>query len=708
MQKKILVVEDDRIIAENIKMTLTTMGYAVTSVVTTGEEAIEEIKKDSPHLILMDIVLRGVMDGIATADHIRNHFTIPVIYLTAYSDQETIERAKKTGPFGYLLKPFSERELFITIETALYRHEMEQKIQESEERYHTLVEQATDGIAIIRDSVFLFVNPRLVDITGYTVDEVVGSSLATYLHPDHRSVLMHLHGSAAGKQPFMQETVLLRKDGQEIHVEFNAQKIDYEGAPANLVIMRDISQRKAMEQELQRKTSDLEQTNKQLQMLQTISNALNATMDQTQIATIITQAIAHTFDFFSPLIFTFSRDKKFLKLTPSPLPESIEKFMEKTMEKTTIHHIYHHTIPVTHTPLQNLMQSKEPLVTSDPEQFLQLFGTDPHIINMGLPLIEALQLHHLVAIPLVTDDTPLGILVMGSDHPVSEKNITDVEGFLEQAILALSKAQLYEKLQKAHKKLMEMTNTLERKVVSRTAQLTQANKLKSDFLASMSHEFRTPLNSILSFTDILLLGLDGTITAAQREDLTLIKESGRDLLALVNNILDLSKIEAGELALQVSTVDPHEIIDAVISQLMVKAVEKGIDLRSSISSSIPHITADETRLKQILRNLIVNAIKFTEKGEVVVGAELHSSKHPPTMLFWVRDTGIGIQKKNLTTIFEKFTQASLDGIIPGGTGLGLSVCKELVELHDGKIWVESTVGEGSTFFFTIPSKKCSE
>jgi signal transduction histidine kinase len=251
---------------------------------------------------------------------------------------------------------------------------------------------------------------------------------------------------------------------------------------------------------------------------------------------------------------------------------------------------------------------------------------------------------------------------------------------------------------------MKMTNTLEKKVVSRTAQLTHANKLKSDFLASMSHEFRTPLNSILSFTDILLLGLDGTINSSQREDLNLIKESGMDLLALVNNILDMSKIEAGELTLQVNTVDPQEVIDAVISQLMVKAVEKGIDLRSSLPFPIPHITADESRLKQILRNLIVNAIKFTEKGEVVVGAELHPSKNASTVMFWVRDTGIGIQEKNMARIFEKFSQASRNGGTPQGTGLGLNVCKELVELHEGKIWVESTVGEGSTFFFTIPSK----
>jgi PAS domain S-box-containing protein len=703
MQRRILVVEDDRIIAENLKVSLVKMGYTVTSMVSSGDQAIEKVAEDSPHLVLMDIVLQGKMDGIEAADHILSHFNVPIIYLSAYGDEETFKRAKVTGPFGYLLKPFEERELYIAIETALFRHEMEEKVRESEEKYHDLVELANDGIAIIQDNVFKYVNPRLAHITGYSVDELMGSPFATYIHPDYRSVVLERYRNRLKSEhvPSVYETVVQRKDGREIEVEFNAALINYEGAPADLIIMRDISQRKAMEQELHRKTQDLEQTNNQLMMLQNISNALNSAMDQSHILHIVTRAIVETFDFIEPLIFTFSEDGKFLELTDCFLTEQVKK----EVKALSGIHLTDFAIPLTHDPLTSLFEREEPFVTDDPEKFLQYFGDDPRIKEIGIPLIERLELECMAVIPLEADDTPLGLLVVGSNHPITGKIMEDLNGFLKQASLAISKAQLYKRLQNANKQLVEMTDTLERKVIERTAQLARANTLKSDFLASMSHEFRTPLNSILSFTDILLLGLDGPVTTEQVEDLKLIKESGMDLLALVNNILDLSKIEAGELEFQLSHVDITEIIDTVISQLMVKAVEKGIGLRSSVPPDLPRIVADESRLKQIVRNLVANAIQFTEKGEVVIGVNPDKSGKRNDTVFWVRDTGIGIPEKDFRVIFEKFRQSRNKQKVERGTGLGLSVCKELVELHGGKIWIESERGKGSTFFFSIPQKE---
>ena len=303
MQRRILVVEDDRIIAENLKISLMKMGYTVTSIVSSGEQAIEGVAEDRPDLVLMDIVLQGEMDGIEAADQIRSSFNVPVIYISAYGDEETFKRAKTTGPFGYLLKPFEERELYITIETALFRHDMEEKVRESEEKYHDLVELANDGIAIIQDQVLKYVNPRLAYITGYSVDELLGSSFTTYIHPDHRSVVLERYRKRLKGEsvPSVYEIVIQGKTGKTIDVEFNAAPITYEGAPADLVIMRDISQRKTMEQELYRKSQDLEETNRQLMMLQKISVALNSTMDQSRILSIINQAIIETFDFKEPL-----------------------------------------------------------------------------------------------------------------------------------------------------------------------------------------------------------------------------------------------------------------------------------------------------------------------------------------------------------------------------------------------------------------------
>lgn len=703
MQRRILVVEDDRIIAENLKISLMKMGYTVTSIVSSGEQAIEGVAEVRPDLVLMDIVLQGEMDGIEAADQIRSSFNVPVIYISAYGDEETFKRAKTTGPFGYLLKPFEERELYITIETALFRHEMEEKVRESEEKYHDLVELANDGIAIIQDQVLKYANPRLAHITGYSVDELMGSSFTAYIHPDHRSVVLERYRKRLKGEsvPSVYEIVIQGKTGKTIDVEFNAAPITYEGAPADLVIMRDISQRKTMEEELYRKSQDLEETNRQLMMLQKISNTLNSTMDQSRILSIINQAIIETFDFKEPLLFTLSEDGKFLELTGFFPTTQIKNEIRALSEKP----LAGFAIPLVHGALNSLFEKGEPFITDEPEEFLQYFGDDSQIKEMGIPLMEKLDLKCMAIIPLKTDDTPLGLLAIGSSHPITHKIMEDLKGFLEQATLAISKAQLYKRLQRANKQLVELTDTLERKVMERTTQLARANTLKSDFLASMSHEFRTPLNSILSFTDILLLELDGPVTIEQVEDLKLIKESGMDLLVLVNNILDLSKIEAGGLELQLSHVDIPEIINTVISQLTIKAVEKGIGLRSSIPPDIPLIIADESRLKQILRNLVANGIQFTKKGEVVIGVNSMGSGEDEDAVFWVRDTGIGIPEKDFRIIFEKFRQAHNGQKEGGGSGLGLSVCKELVELHGGRIWIESKKGKGSTFFFTIPHKK---
>lgn len=250
---------------------------------------------------------------------------------------------------------------------------------------------------------------------------------------------------------------------------------------------------------------------------------------------------------------------------------------------------------------------------------------------------------------------------------------------------------------KMEEKIREYARDLEKKVLERTEELMRANQLKSEFLANMSHEFRTPLNAILSFAELLLMGIDGPTTEQQKQDLEMIKESGEDLLRLVSNLLDLSKIEAGKVELRAEPVDPGGIVTAVASQLAVKAQEKGLSLTTDITE-VPFITADESRLKQVLRNMAENAVKFTEEGGVILGVYYRGEK----VIFWVKDTGYGIPEEDQRVIFDKFRQAR-KGAKSGGTGLGLSVAKELVELHGGKIWVESELGKGSTFFFCIPA-----
>ena len=230
-------------------------------------------------------------------------------------------------------------------------------------------------------------------------------------------------------------------------------------------------------------------------------------------------------------------------------------------------------------------------------------------------------------------------------------------------------------------------------------QLAQASKAKSEFLANMSHELRTPMNAILGFTEMLIDGLYGDIPEPLKEPLSDIQVNGRHLLHLINDVLDLSKIEAGRMELALSEYSVREVVDIVQLSLRSLAAEKGLEFATSVPDDIPPAFGDNRRLAQCLMNLAGNAIKFTRKGRVEIGVELQGED----LLFRVADTGIGIPKEELENVFAEFRQ--VDTTVTrefGGTGLGLSITKKFVEMHGGRIWVESESGKGSTFLFTVP------
>ena len=229
--------------------------------------------------------------------------------------------------------------------------------------------------------------------------------------------------------------------------------------------------------------------------------------------------------------------------------------------------------------------------------------------------------------------------------------------------------------------------------------LALASRAKSEFLANMSHELRTPLNAILGFTEIMLDELYGEVPGSLREPLVDIQTNGRHLLRLINDVLDLSKIEAGRLELGVSEYSVQEIVDVVHASLKSLAFEKGLTFGARVPPEIPPARGDGRRLTQCLLNLAGNALKFTRQGRVEIDVRLDDG----WLTYRVTDTGIGIPKEEVENIFAEFRQ--VDTTITreyGGTGLGLSITKRLVEMHGGRIGVESELGKGSTFFFTVP------
>jgi signal transduction histidine kinase len=303
-----------------------------------------------------------------------------------------------------------------------------------------------------------------------------------------------------------------------------------------------------------------------------------------------------------------------------------------------------------------------------------------------LPFTLLPNTHAEMAIPIIVGEKVLGVFDVQSDQVghFSEEDAKIYNTLATQVGIALQNARLYK----------EQSATV--------AQLRELDRLKSSFLANMSHELRTPLNSILGFADVILEELDGPLTPYMDNDLRLIQKNGQHLLHLINDVLDMAKIESGKLNLIIEKFNLHEIMEDVGSITSSLAHEKDISLHIDDDSDREvEINADRNRLRQVMINLVNNAMKFTEQGKIII----HIAREENNVLISVKDTGIGIHPSQLETVFQEFTQVdSTTTRKVGGTGLGLPISRRLIEMHGGRLWAESTgvSGEGSTFYVFLP------
>ncbi len=302
-----------------------------------------------------------------------------------------------------------------------------------------------------------------------------------------------------------------------------------------------------------------------------------------------------------------------------------------------------------------------------------------------------------LATPLILGERVIGVLdIQSSETNRFDDNDARVMSTLAgQIAVAVENARAFTQIEEQAER--------ERETAKR---LREVDRLKSQFLANMSHELRTPLNSIIGYSEILLDGDDGELTEEAIEDVSTIHQSGQHLLMLINDILDLAKIEAGQMSLDRRMIDLSKLAGEVLHASQVLVKDKPVELRLVQESPVVPVMADALRIRQVLTNLISNAVKFTEKGSVTVSVGMNG-KHEAYVA--VADTGIGIAKDHLHLIFEQFQQ--VDGSSTrraGGTGLGLTITRHLVQMHGGEIYVDSQVGVGSMFRFTLPIEQTVE
>jgi signal transduction histidine kinase len=319
----------------------------------------------------------------------------------------------------------------------------------------------------------------------------------------------------------------------------------------------------------------------------------------------------------------------------------------------------------------------------EPVQVPNILGERTYLPRMR-EMLERFGFRASLAVPLLREDRIIGGLVVRrkSTGEFRPEVIELLKTFATQSVLAIQNARLF------------------REIEDKSRQIEAANRHKSEFLANMSHELRTPLNAIIGFSEVLGERMFGELNEKQAEYTDDILSSGRHLLSLINEILDLSKVEAGRMELEVATFDLPLAIDNARTFVRERATKHGINLDVTVDERLGDFIGDERKIKQILLNLLSNAVKFTPEGGRI---GIKARQVDGSVEISVSDTGIGIAPEDQATIFEEFRQVGGDyAHKKEGTGLGLTLAKKFVELHGGKIWVESEVGKGSRFIFTLP------
>ncbi|MEI7812666.1 MAG: ATP-binding protein [Ignavibacteria bacterium] len=618
----ILIVEDERIVAFDIKRRLTNLGYNVVAVVSTGEDAIEKSGKLMPDLVLMDIMLSGEIDGIQAATRIRNKFLIPIVFLTAFTDEKTLQRAKVAEPFGYILKPFEIRDLRGTIEIALYKSDTQKQLKESEQWLQTTLNSIGDAvIALDNDGKIKFMNPIASKLLTRSFEESQGLMLDDICEIIHEisdeSLICSLIDIANNNFDNLLNSKVLIIGDTRIPIEENRAEIKNEtGEVIGAVItLRNISNRRTIE------SSIIASRNYYLSLFEEFP------------ALIWRTDIKGQFNYFN---------KTWLDYTGRNIEEEIGYGW--------LNYIHSDDIGSFRMAFDMAFENKSN------------FEGEVRILN--------------------NENKYRWIDCFGAPYFDLSGNFM---GFIGASFDTTSRKLMEEELKSSKNKAVA------------------ANKIKSDFLANMSHEIRTPMNGILGLADIMM---DTELDSEQRSYLEMLKNSAYTLLNLLNSILDYSKYDAGKLKLETSKFNLSTLIDGSVKLFLPEAVNKSIQLEYKIEDGVPvEIIGDHHRLKQVLINLLNNAIKFTEKGNIslTVCHEIKKEYDANGIIplhFTISDTGVGIKEDKIGIIFESFIQAeSYSTKRYGGTGLGLAIAKQIVEMMNGEIWVESVYGKGSAFHF---------
>jgi len=715
---KILVVDDNQNDRKMLSKLLVSNGYEPVEACN-GIEALETVKSSKPDLIISDIMMPE-MDGFTLLRELYKDAPardIPFIFYTAhYISAKDKELATSLAASRFIVKPVEPKEILSEVQAVLKEHKAglikpikslidtdetylsqysERLFHKLEEEYHeleltknfldTVLEDVLDGVMVMdTDMKVIYCNKRMQKIMGcdYPSGKMPPEAQHTPCIPDM---------AYASHEPF--EIELVNKKDKIVHLEgiISPTKEESGALTAHIGVFRDITERNRTQAEINKRNREivtLYELNMRfcgsLKSDELIENTFNQVIKIMDVESACFYLVNEE-DNKAEVQFCKGRPNKFFNLIKQHLPDN-----------PSIHEAIAAKTPIIFSPLS----ARIPDITESEQE---LIGS------------------RIVTLQLRSGGKVIGLIdMMVSPYKeIDSDDISLLEKIGLQVGVALDNFLVYEALQaevtqrkQTEKELKKYCDSLEELVEERSTQLQIANqklqeasislqepdKLKSIFLSSVSHELRTPLTSIIGFTDIILKGMTGDITDEQRNQLTIVSNSGQHLLSLINDMLDISKIEAGKISLAPESF----LLDADISEVSGSMDKMVTDKGQKLSINVPpdvRMFNDKQRFNQILINLIGNAIKFTNKGSIdisgkKIGNDIHIS---------VNDTGIGIREEDMDKLFKPFAKIhmNIDQAI-GGTGLGLYLCKKLVDMMGGEIWCESEFGKGSEFTFRIP------
>jgi PAS domain S-box-containing protein len=548
------------------------------------------------------------------------------------------------------------------------RKNAEDALRESEERMRRLASATFEGVVFSEAGIILEGNEQLARIYGRELSEMIGRPVLEFVATEWKDqVREKIQAGFEGTY----EYVALRKDGSRITVEVQSRMLVHKGRPVRVSAIRDITERKRSEAITRQRLTLMEYAEGH-----SLPDLLQKMVDE------LCNLTESPIGFFHLV----GEDQKSIGL---------QTWSSRTVaEFCDLAHLEQH-YPIDRAGAwADAVRQRKPLIHNN---YAALTG------RQGQPDGHLMLVREMV-IPVVRGEKVVALVGVGNKpHDYAEQDMEVSSRFADYAWDITERTQM-------EKSLEEERNSLARRVEERTSQLsfvnaelTRASRMKDEFLSTMSHELRTPLNAILSLSESLEEETYGPLTADQASSLKIISESGYHLLGLINDILDVSKIEAGKLGLEIAPVDIDMACHAALRLVRQQAAQKRLKVSYSREADVIGLAADDRRLKQMLVNLLSNAVKFTPEGGEI-GLLVSSEAEGEIIRFTVWDTGLGIPHEKLDRLFQPFVQ--LDSSLSrshAGTGLGLALVRKLAELHGGGAGVQTEPGHGSRFYFALPA-----